>query len=51
MNGAIGALVTLGTGIIAAAIVYQLVKSGSQGPTITGQVTTTVDKVTGDLFK
>jgi len=51
MNGAIGALVTLGTGIIAAAIVYQLVKSGSQGPTITGEITGTISTVTGDLFK
>jgi hypothetical protein len=51
MNTAIGALVTLGTGIIAASIVYQLVKQGSQGPTITGQVFSTINTVTGDLFK
>jgi hypothetical protein len=51
MNGAVGALVTLGTGIIAAAIVYQLVKSGSQGSIITGQITNTIDAVTGNLFK
>lgn len=43
--------VTVATTFIAAGIVYQVVKPGSQGPVITSQVTRTITELSGDLFK
>lgn len=51
MKDAIGALVALGTAFIGASIVYQVVKKGSQGPTVVKTIGDTVKGLSGDLFK
>lgn len=43
--------VTVATAFIAAGIVYQVVKPGSQGPVVTGQIASTLTELSGDLFK
>lgn len=51
MRGAVAGLVTVATAFIAAGIVFQVVKPGSQGPKVVESVTKTVTALSGDLFK
>lgn len=51
MREVIAGGVTVATAFIAAGIVYQVVRPGSQGPVVTGQVTSTAQALGGDLFK
>jgi hypothetical protein len=43
--------VTVATAFIGASIVYQIVKPGSQGPIVTGQIANTAYGLGGFLFK
>lgn len=51
MRGFTAGLVTVATAFIAAGIVYQVVKPGSQGPTVIKTVGNTVAALSDDLFK
>lgn len=51
MRGLVAGLVTVATTFIAAGIVYQVVKPGSQGPKVVSTVGDTTVKLSHDLFK
>lgn len=51
MREFVAGAVTIATAFIAASVVYQIVKPGSQGPVVTGQLTGTATQLGGDLFK
>lgn len=51
MKEFVAGMVTVGLAFVGASVVYQIVKPGSQGPVVTGQVTTAATSLGGDLFK
>lgn len=51
MRAGVAGLVTVATAFIAAGIVYQMVKPGSQGPKVVTEVGKTITALSGDLFK